>query len=115
MTELVMRNYWLLEVIRDVGKYIEEYDLYQRIKNRTEAPVEKLITNKVLEKPWRYLIVDFIMKLLVVVRKDAILVVCNRLLKIAHFVATKGTLVEGLARLFKIMYGSYMGYWKVLY
>jgi len=46
--------------------------------------------------------VDFIMKLLVVVGKDAILVVCNRLSKMAHFVATtERTSVEGLARLFQ--------------
>ena len=46
--------------------------------------------------------VDFITKLLVVARKDAILVVCNRLSKITHFVAiTEGTIVEGLARLFR--------------
>ena len=44
--------------------------------------------------------VDFITKLLVVAGKDAILVVCNRLLKMTHFVAmTEGTLAEGLARL----------------
>ena len=44
--------------------------------------------------------VDFIMKLLIVVGKDAILVVCNRLSKITHFVAmTEGTSAEGLARL----------------
>jgi len=46
--------------------------------------------------------VDFIMKLLVVAGKDAILVVCDRLSKMMHFVATtEGTSVEGLARLFK--------------
>ena len=40
------------------------------------------------------------MKLLVVVRKNAILVVCDRLFKITYFVATiEGILVEGLARL----------------
>ena len=40
------------------------------------------------------------MKLLIVVEKDAILVVCNRLSKITHFVAmTEGTSAEGLARL----------------
>jgi len=38
----------------------------------------------------------------VVVGKDAILVVCDRLSKITHFVATtEGTLAEGLARLFR--------------
>ena len=49
-----------------------------------------------------HLIVDFITKLPVVVGKDAILVVCNRLSKMTHFVAiTKGTLTEGLAMLFR--------------
>jgi len=42
------------------------------------------------------------MKLPVVARKDVILVVCNRLSKIAHFVATtEGTSAEGLVRLFR--------------
>ena len=40
------------------------------------------------------------MKLPVVVGKDTILVVCNRLSKMTHFVATtEETLAEGLARL----------------
>ena len=42
------------------------------------------------------------MKLPVVAEKDAILVICNRLFKMAYFVATiEGTLVEELARLFR--------------
>ena len=46
--------------------------------------------------------VDFIIKLPIVAEKDAILVVCDRLSKIAYFVATiEGMLVEGLARLFR--------------
>jgi len=46
--------------------------------------------------------VDFITKLPVVVGKDVILVVCDRLSKITHFVATtEETLAEGLARLFR--------------
>jgi len=46
--------------------------------------------------------VDFITKLPIVARKDAILVVYNRLSKMMHFVATtKGTLAKGLARLFR--------------
>ena len=45
---------------------------------------------------------DFIMKLLVVAEKDAILVVCDRLSKMTHFVAiTEETSAEGLARLFQ--------------
>ena len=46
--------------------------------------------------------VDFITKLPVVARKDAILVVCDRLSKITYFVAiTEGTSVEGLVKLFR--------------
>ena len=74
----------------------------QRMKNRMEALVGKLKLSKVLEKPWTHLTVDFITKLLLVARKDAILVVCNRLSKMTYFVATtEGTSVEGLARLFR--------------
>ena len=99
--ELVTRNYWWLEVMRDVGRYVEGCDLCQRMKNRTEEVAGKLKLSEVLKKLWSHLTVDFITKLLVVAGKDAILVVCDRLSKIAHFVATtEGTLVEGLARLF---------------
>jgi len=46
--------------------------------------------------------VDFIMKLLLVVGKDVILVVCDRLSKMTYFAATtEGTSAEGLARLFQ--------------
>jgi len=46
--------------------------------------------------------VDFITKLPIVAGKDVILVVCDRLIKIMHFVATtEGTTAEGLAKLFR--------------
>jgi len=48
--ELVIRNYLWPGVIKDVEKYVERFDLCQRMKNRTEIPVEKLIVNKVSEK-----------------------------------------------------------------
>ena len=101
-TELVTRNYWWPGVTRDVRKYIKRCDMYQRIKNRTEVLVGKLKLSKVLEKLWTHLTVDFIIKLLLVARKDMILVVCNRLSKMTHFVATiEETLAEGLAQLFR--------------
>ena len=65
-------------------------------------PVGKLKLSEILEKPWTYLTVDFITKLLLVARKDKNLVVCNRLLKMTHFVATiEGMIVEELVRLFR--------------
>ena len=78
---------------------MNRYNLCQRIKNQIKILVEKLRVNEVPEKPWIHLIVDFITKLLAVTEKDAILIIYDRLLKIAHFVAmTEGILAEGLVR-----------------
>ena len=72
------------------------------MKNRMEELAGKLKLSEIPEKLWMHLMVDFITKLLVVAGKDAILVVCDRLSKITHFMAmTEGILAEGLARLFR--------------
>ena len=102
MVELVTRNYWWPGVTRDVGRYVEGCDLCQRMKNRMEELAGKLKLSEVPKKPWTHLTVDFITKLPVVAGKDAILVVCDQLSKMTHFVATtEGTSAEGLARLFQ--------------
>ena len=70
------------------------------MKNRTEILAGKLIANKVPEKLWIHLTVDFITKLPLVAEKDVILVVCDQLSKMVHFVATTEEIfAEGLARL----------------
>ena len=85
---------------RSVGKYVEGCDLCQRIKNRTKELAGKLKLSEVLKKTWTHLTVDFITKLLVVAGKNVILVVCDQLSKMTHFVATiERTSAEGLARL----------------
>jgi len=96
---LVARNYWWLGVTKDIRKYVDRYNLCQKMKNRTEVPTEKMMANKVLKRPW---MVDFITKLLLVVEKDAILVVCNRLSKIVYFVTiTKRMSAERLVQMFR--------------
>ena len=100
--ELVTRNYWWPGVTREVGRYVEGCDLCQQMKNRTEEVAGKLKLGEVPEKLWTHISVNFIMKLPIVAGKDVILVVCDRLSKITHFVATtEGTTAEGLARLFR--------------
>jgi len=72
------------------------------MKNRTEEVAGKLKLSEVPEKSWTHLTVDFITKLLLVVGKDAILVVCDRLSKMTHFVATTERIsAKGLVRLFR--------------
>ena len=68
-------------------QYVEECDQCQRMKNRAEMPVVKLRSNKVPKRPWQHILVDFITKLLVSKGYVSILVVCNRFLKMLHFVA----------------------------
>ena len=100
--ELVTRNYWWPGITKEVKQYVERCDQCQRMKNRAEMLAGKLRSNKVLEKPWQYILVDFITKLLVLKDHDLILVVCNRFSKISHFVATtEKTMAEGLAKLFR--------------
>jgi len=80
---------------------MNRYDICQQMKNRTEVSVENLKLSEVSEKLWTYLPIDFITKLLLVVGKNAILVVYNRLSKMTHFIATtEETLVEELVWLF---------------
>ena len=83
-----MRNYQWLEVTKDVGKYVNRCDICQRMKNHLEALPGKLMANEVLEKLQMYLIVDFITIFPLVIEKDIILVICDKLSKMTYFVAT---------------------------
>jgi len=58
--------------------------------------------NEAPDKPWAHIMADFIVKLPLSRGYDSILVVCDRLTKIAHFIpTTEKTLAEGLAVLFQ--------------
>jgi len=60
------------------------------------------MANEILERPCTYLMVDFITKLPLVAENNVILVVCNRLLKMAHFVTiTEEMSAKRLVRLFR--------------
>ena len=81
---------------------MEGCDQCQKMKNRVEILAGKLKPNKIPEKLWQHISVDFIMKLLVSRGYNSILVVCNRFSKMSHFMATtEKTTAEDLARLFR--------------
>jgi len=99
--ELVTRNYWWPGVTKEVERYMDRCDTYQRYKNRSEAPAGKLMPNAIPEKPWSHILANFITKLPLAQGYDAILVVYNHFSKMAHFIATmEKTSAEGLAKLF---------------
>ena len=100
--ELITRNYWWPGVTKEVKQYVEGCDWCQELKNRTEMPAGKLRPDVVLERLWQHILVDFITKLLVSRGHDSILVVCNRFLKMSHFIVmTEKIIAEGLAKLFR--------------
>jgi len=58
--------------------------------------------NSILEKPWTYILADFITKLPLAQGYDSILVVVDRLTKMVYFIPTTEKMsAEGLARLFR--------------
>jgi len=100
--ELVGRNYWWQGMMKEVAKYVEGCNWCQRHKNQAEALAGKLMPNSIPEKPWRHISANFIVKLPLVQGYDAILVVCDCLTKMVHFIpTTEKTSVAGLARLFR--------------
>jgi len=101
-TELVTRNFWWPGVSREVKRYVKGCDACQRNKNCTQAPAGKLMPNSIPEKPWSHISADFITKLPLAQGYDSILVVVDRLTKMAHFIpTTEKTTAGGLARLFR--------------
>ena len=101
-TELVTRNFWWPGVSREVKQYVKGCDVCQQNKNCMQAPAGKLMPNLIPEKPWSYISADFITKLPLTQGYDSILVVVNKLTKMAHFIPiTEKTTVGGLARLFR--------------
>ena len=58
--------------------------------------------NSIPEKPWTYILADFITKLPLAQGYDTILVVVDQLTKMVYFIpTTERTSAEGLARLFR--------------
>ena len=101
--ELVTQNFWWPGVTKEVKRYVEECDnACQQNKNCIKQPAEKLMPNSIPEKPWMYILADFITKLPLAQGYNLILVVVDRLTKIVHFIlTTERTLVERLAQLFR--------------
>ena len=88
--------------MKEIKQYVKGYNQCQRIKNRVEMPAGKLRPNKVLERLWQHILVDFITKLPMLKGYNSILVVYDKFSKILHFVVTiEKITVEELVRLFR--------------
>ena len=100
--ELVTRNYQWPRITKEVKRYVKGCNQCQRMKNKAKMLAGKLRPNEIPEKPQQHISVDFITKLPLSKGHDSILVVCDRFLKISHFVTmTEKMTAEGLTKLFR--------------
>ena len=114
--ELITRNFQWLGVTKKMKQYIEGYNAYQRNKNCTKQPAGKLIPNSIPEKPWAYILADFITKLLLEQEYNSILVVVDRLTKwYTLYQLQREYQQKGQQDCLEIICGSCMVSLKVLY
>ena len=85
-TELVKRNYWWPGMTKSIKDYVGSCDVCARSKTARHKPYGKLQPLPVPEKPWSSISMDFITDLPKSSKFDAILVVVDRLTKMAHFI-----------------------------
>ena len=100
--QAIQRHYWWPGLIGTVDDYISSCDLCQRNKVSTLAPAGMLKPLRIPARKWECASMDFITQLpRTKAGHDAILVVVDRLTKLAHFISTTSDVdAKGTAELF---------------
>ena len=100
--QAIQRHYWWPGLIATVEDYISSCDLCQRNKVSTLAPAGMLKPLRIPARKWECASMDFITQLpRTKAGHDAILVVVDRLTKLAHFMPTTSDVdAKGTAELF---------------
>jgi hypothetical protein len=100
--EIVSRDYWWPTMRKTIARYINNCDVCSRAKPVRHVPYGYLKPLAVPKMIWESISMDFITGLPLSNGFDAILVVVDRLSKMAHFIPTTTTVTaEGLAKLFQ--------------
>ena len=89
MLELVSRNYWWPSMSQFVNRYVEACDNCIRSKPKIGPSYKQLKPNETPERRWGTISMDFIMPLPKSEGNTGILVVVDRLTKMAHFITIK--------------------------
>jgi transposase InsO family protein len=100
--ELVSRDYWWPKMRHTIARYLRNCDTCARIKPARHAPYGFLKPLPIPQRRWELVSMDFIVGLPESSGFDAVLVVVDRLTKMAHFLPTTGTVdSEGTAALYR--------------
>ncbi|KAK4684314.1 putative transposase, partial [Tremellales sp. Uapishka_1] len=89
--QLIKRNYWWSGMKNDIHAFVDTCDLCQRTKTRRHKPYGLLKSLPVPPHPWSSISMDFIEQLPPSNEYDAILVVVDRLTKMAIFIPSSTT------------------------
>jgi len=84
-TELLQRKYYWPHMRNTIKKYIKNCDICQRTKVVRHAPYGLMKPNEAPDRPWKLISMDFITDLPKSEGNDPILIVIDRLTKMAHF------------------------------
>ena len=86
--ELITRSYFWPGISADIDRYTRECHICNRAKGPRHAPHGELVPLPPPTKPWTHITMDFIVKLPASAdaKFDSILVIVDRLTKMAHFI-----------------------------
>jgi len=85
-TELVQRTYYWLKMRETIKQYVKRCDICQRTKVRRHTPYRLIKPNAAPDRPWKSISMDLITDLPLSEGADAILIVIDRLTKMAHLI-----------------------------
>lgn len=99
--ELISRKYYWPDQRKYCARYVDNCDTCKRIKPTRHAPYGLLKPLEPPKRPWDSLSMDFVTGLPEKEGYDTILVVVDRLTKMAHYIPTSSNInAKGLAKLF---------------
>jgi len=85
-TELVQRKYYWPKMRETIKQYVKNCDVCQRTKVVRQAPYGLMKPNEAPDRPWKSISMDFITDLPLSEGSDAVLIIIDRLTKMAHFI-----------------------------
>ena len=80
--DLIKRNYWWPSIKKNIKKYIQECTKYQQNKVQYQKKARELYSLETSEGPWQEINIDIIRPLPQSNRKDTIVVIVDRFMKI---------------------------------